>query len=148
MPSYQQLQSDMTAALKAGDKTRTGTLRLLYSALQQQQIDGRKELSEADVIAAIQKQVKQRKDSIDQYRQGNREDLVAKEQAELAILEEYLPRMMGEAEIEAEVRAILAEKGLSGPSAVGAVMKEFMARHRGRADGKSVQQVAGRLVAG
>ncbi len=148
MASYEQIQTEMTAALKAGDKLRTSTLRLLFSALKQVKIDGQKELTEADVAAVIQKQVKQRKDSIDQYTKGNRPDLAEKEQAELAILEAYLPKAMTEAEIEAEVRVILAEKGLSGPSAAGAVMKEFMARHKGKADGKTVQQVAGRVIAG
>lgn len=148
MPSFDSIQADMVAAMKAGDKAKTATLRLLFSALKQQKIDDRKELTEADVLAILQKQVKQRKDSIEQFRAGNRADLVEKEEAELAILSAYLPAGMTETEIEAEVRAILAEKGLSGPSAAGGVMKEFMARHRGRADGKTVQAIAARLAQG
>jgi len=148
MATYDQIQTEMTAALKAGDKLRTSTLRLLFSALKQQKIDGQKEITEADVAAIIQKQVKQHKDSIEQYRKGNRPDLVEKEEAELVILEAYLPKGMSEGEIEAEVRAIVAEKSLAGPSGAGAVMKEFMARHKGKADGKTVQQIAGRVLGG
>ena len=142
------IESDLKIAMKSGDKRRVSTLRLLLSALKNERISAQRELTGEEGEAIVRRAVKQRKEAIDVYASSGRTDLAAAEKEELAILESYLPQMMGESEIEAEVRAILAEKSLSGPSAVGAVMKEFMARHRGKADGKLVQQVAQRLATG
>jgi len=139
-------ENDLKNALKAGDKTKVSTLRLLIASLKNEKIQAGRELTAEEVEAAVRRAVKQRKDSIEQYSQGGRSDLVAAEKAELAILEGYLPQGMSEAELETTIRAIVAEKGFSSGRDVGLLMKEVMSRHRGRVDGRKAQEIALRIL--
>lgn len=140
------IEADLRAAMKSGDKRRVGTLRLLLSALKNERISAGRELTQEEAEAVIRRAVKQRKEAIALYEQGGRADLVAAEREELAILEGYLPQAMPEAELEATVRAIIAEKGFSSSRDVGQLMKELMARHRGRVDGKRAQEIARKIL--
>jgi uncharacterized protein YqeY len=132
--------------MKAGEKRRVTTLRLLLANLKNERIQAQRELTAEDVEAVIRRGVKQRKDSIEQYGKGGRQDLVDAETEELAILEGYLPKGMSDAEIEAALREVIAEKDLSSSKDVGLAMKELMARHKGRVDGKQAQTIARRLL--
>jgi uncharacterized protein len=140
------IEEDLKAAMKSGDKRRVATLRLLLSALKNEKIQAQRDLTGEEVESVLRRAVKQRRDSIEQYARGGRQDLVDAETAELAILEEYLPKGLTEAEIEAELRAIIQEKGFASAKDVGLAMKEVMARHRGRVDGKKAQEIARRLL--
>ncbi|GIL69744.1 hypothetical protein Vretimale_10240 [Volvox reticuliferus] len=139
------LKADMKDAMKAKDQSRLDAIRFLNAAIKQREIELREgggTINDQEVIKVIQKLVKQRKDSIESYRAGGRDDLVAKEQSELSLLEGYLPAMMTSAEVEAVVEQVIAELGLSGSKAMGAVMKAVMARTGGRADNKTVSDLA------
>jgi uncharacterized protein len=140
------IEEDLKAAMKSGDKRRVATLRLLLSALKNEKIQAQRDLTGEEVESVLRRAVKQRRDSIEQYARGGRQDLVDAETAELAILEEYLPKGLTEPEIEAELRAIIQEKGFASAKDVGLAMKEVMARHRGRVDGKKAQEIARRLL--
>ena len=139
-------EDDLKAAMKGGDKTKVATLRLLIAALKNERIQAGRELTADEIEAAVRRGVKQRKDSIEQYAKGGRQDLVEAEKAELAVLESYLPRGLSDAEIEAAIHAIVDEKGFSSGKDVGLVMKELMARHRGRVDGKRAQEMARQIL--
>ncbi|SRR6266508_2981053 len=139
-------EGDLKAALKAGDKTKVATLRLLIAALKNERIHAGRDLTADEVEAAVRRAVKQRKDSIEQYDKGGRQDLVDAEKAELVVLESYLPKGLSDEEIGAAIRAIVAEKGFSSGKDVGLVMKELMARHRGRVDGKRAQEMARQIL--
>ena len=132
--------------MKSGDKRRVATLRLVLSSLKNEKIQAQRELTDEEVESVLRRAVKQRKDSIEQYDRGGRQDLVQAETEELAIIEEYLPKGLSDAEAEAAIRAIIEEKGLQSAKDVGQVMKEVMARHRGRVDGKRAQEIARRLL--
>lgn len=139
-------EDDLKAAMKGGDKTRVATLRLLIAALKNERIQAGREITADEVEAAVRRAVKQRKDSIEQYAKGGRQDLVDAEKAELAVLESYLPKGLSESDLEAAIRAIVAEKGFSSGKDVGLVMKELMARHKGRVDGKRAQEMARQIL--
>jgi uncharacterized protein YqeY len=139
-------EDDLKAAMKGGDKTKVATLRLLIAALKNERIQAGRELTADEVEAAVRRAVKQRKDSIEQYAKGGRQDLVDAEKAELAVLESYLPKGLSESDLEAAIRAIVAEKGFSSGKDVGLVMKELMARHKGRVDGKRAQEMARQIL--
>jgi hypothetical protein len=141
------IESDLKAALKAGEKRRVATLRLLLSALQNEKIAAGRDLTDEEAQAVIRRAVKQRRESIDQFTRGGREDLARGESEELAILEAYLPAGLTDAEVEAEIRRIIGEKGFTSQRDAGLVMKELMAAHRGRVDGKRAQEIARRLLA-
>lgn len=132
----------MVTAMKARDKTRTATLRNVFSALKNRQIETAEELSDSETLRVLRSQVKQRQDSIEQYQKGNRPDLVEKETAELKIIQEYLPAMMSTDEVRALVAEIIAETGASSLADMGKVMPRVMAAGQGRIDGK----LAGQLV--
>jgi uncharacterized protein YqeY len=140
------LEEDLKTAMKSGDKRRVATLRLLLSVLKNEKIQAQRALTDEEVEAALRRGVKQRKDSIEQYAKGGRQDLVDAETEELAILEGYLPKGISDAELESALRAIIAEKGLTAQKDVGLAMKELMARHRGRVDGKRAQEIARGLL--
>lgn len=139
-------ENDLKAALKAGDKTKVATLRLLIAALKNERIQVGRDLTPDEVEAALRRAVKQRKDSIEQYARGGRQDLVDAEKAELAVLESYLPQGLSNGDLEAAIQAIVAEKGFSSARDVGPLMKELMARHRGRVDGKRAQEMARKIL--
>lgn len=140
------IESDLKAAMKSGDKKRVGTLRLVLSALKNEKINAQRELTGEESEAVLRRAVKQRKESIEVYEKGGRPDLAASEKEELAILESYLPQAMPDSELEDTLRAIIAEKGFTSGKDVGLLMKELMARHRGRADGKRAQEMARKLL--
>ena len=139
-------EEDLKTAMKGGDKTRVATLRLLIAALKNERIQAGRELTADEVEAAVRRGVKQRKDSIEQYAKGGRQDLVDAEKAELAVLEGYLPKGLSEGDLESAIRSIISEKGLSTGKDVGLLMKELMARHRGRVDGKRAQEIARQIL--
>ena len=116
------ITDDMKAAMRAREAARLSTIRLLLAAIKQREVDERKELADAEVVAVIDKMVKQRKDSITQFEAGNRKDLADGERAELAILETYLPQRLGEAEIDAAIDAAIARTGAAGAAGMGKVM--------------------------
>ena len=140
------IEQDLKAAMKSGDKRRVSTLRLLLSALKNEKINSQRELTAEESEAIIRRAVKQRKESIEVYERTGRADLAAAEKEELGILETYLPLAMSDAELEEAVRGIISEKGFSSAKDVGHLMKELMARHRGRADGKRAQEIARKLL--
>jgi len=140
------IESDLKQALKAGEKRRVATLRLLLSAFQNERIHAGRELTDEEAEGVIRRAVKQRREAIEQYTRGNREDLARGESEELAILEAYLPAGLTEEEVEAAIRDIIREKGYSTAREAGLVMKDLMALHRGRVDGKRAQEIARRLL--
>ncbi len=140
------IEGDLKTAMKSGDKARVATLRLLLAALKNEKIQAQRELTGEESEAVLRRAVKQRRDSIEQYGRGGRQDLVDSESRELAIIEEYLPKGMTNAEIEAALVDIIREKGFLASKDVGLAMKELMAAHRGRVDGKKAQEIARRLL--
>ena len=140
------IEEDLKAAMKSGDKRRVATLRLLLSVVKNEKIQAQRDLTAEEVEAVLRRSVKQRKDSIEQYARGGRQDLVDAETEELAILEGYLPKGLTSAEIESALQDVIREKGFSSSKDVGLAMKELMARHRGRVDGKQAQEIARRLL--
>lgn len=128
------ITEDMKNAMRAKEAERLGAIRLLLAALKQKEVDERVELTDADVVAVVDKLIKQRKDSIAQYQQAAREDLAAKEAAELAILEAYLPPRMSADEIDQAVQAIVATSGAKGPGDMGKVMGLVKQQLAGKAD--------------
>ena len=136
------IASDMKDALRAKDAPRLSTLRLLKSALEYSKIEKKQEtLTDADVVAVIKKQIKQRQDSIEGFEKGSRADLVEKEKAELAVLKAYLPEELSPAQIEEVVKATIAEVGATMKTDMGKVMKAVQTKLAGRADNKLVSQI-------
>jgi uncharacterized protein len=135
------LTADMKDAMRAREAERLSTIRLLLSALKNAQIEAMHPLSEDEATAVLRKQAKMRRDSIEQYRKGGREDLAAKEEAELGVIEAYLPAAPSDDQIRAHVRDAIAETGASGPKDMSAVMRATMARLGGQADGRQVQGI-------
>ena len=134
MSLKQQLAEDMKAAMKSGDKHTLGVVRLINAAIKQREVDERIELDDAAVIAAMEKMVKQRKDSVSQFDAAGREDLSAVERAEIVVIEKYLPAKLGEAEILAAIDAAIAETGASGPADMGKLMGALKPKLAGQAD--------------
>lgn len=129
-----QITEDMKNAMRAKETERLGTIRLLLAAIKQKEVDERIEMTDAHVLAITEKLIKQRKDSITQFQAANREDLVAKESAELAILQAYMPAQLSEAEIANEVKMAIASTGASGPQDMGKVIGALKGKLAGRAD--------------
>lgn len=128
------ITEDMKTAMRAKDSARLGAIRFLQAAIKQKEVDERVMADDAAIVGVIEKLAKQRRDSIAQFEQAGRTDLVEKERAELALLRSYLPEQMSEAELSAAVAAAIAESGASGPQAMGKVMALLKARIAGRAD--------------
>ncbi|WP_322521857.1 GatB/YqeY domain-containing protein [Guyparkeria halophila] len=142
------LTADMKTAMKSGAKSRLATIRMLIAAIKQREIDERREVSEDEAMAILTKQAKQRRESIAQYESAGRDDLKAIEEAELAIIETYLPQPLSPEEIEAAVAEIIAAEQATDLSQMGAVMKTARERLAGRADMAAVSQaVRSRLSA-
>ena len=134
MPLKSRITDDMKAAMRAHEAARLSTIRLLLAAIKQREVDERRELSDADIVAVIERMVKQRKDSITQFEAGKRQDLADAERAEVAILDGYLPQRMSEAEIDAAVDAAIARTGAAGAAGMGKVMGVLKGELAGRAD--------------
>ena len=128
------ITDDMKAAMRAKETARLGTIRLLLAAVKQKEVDERTELDDAAVSSIVEKLIKQRKDSISQFQAAGRDDLVAAEQAELVVLQAYLPEQLSAAEVEAAVIAAIAESGASSAKDMGKVMGLLKPRLAGRAD--------------
>lgn len=137
----EKLTAHRTDAMRARDADRLSTIRLMLAALQNAQIEAMHPLSDEEAIAVLRKQAKMRRDSIEQFRKGGREDLVRKEEAELVIVESYLPAGMSEEQLRAVVRAVIAESGATGPKEMSTVMRTAMSRLGGQADGRQVQGI-------
>ena len=141
--------SDMTAAMKAKDAARTSTLRMVKAAIMHREKEGGGELTDEDVTKLLRSQVKQRRDSVEQYQKAGRQELVDKEAAEIVVIEEYLPQAASEAEIEQAVTAAVAETGATSMKDMGAVMKAAMAKLAGKnADGKLLSETVKKKLAG
>jgi uncharacterized protein YqeY len=136
----ERLTEDMKAAMKGGDKDRLGVIRLINAAIKQREVDERIMLDDAQVLAAIEKMLKQRRDSITQFRAAGREDLASKEEFEVGVIQAYMPAQLSEAEVEAIVAAAIAESGAAGPKDMGKVVGLVKAKVAGRADMGSVSQ--------
>ncbi len=128
------LTDDMKAALKAKDPRRLGAVRLALAAVKQREIDDRRELADPDVIGVLEKMIKQRRDSIVQYRAGGRQDLVDQEQFEIDVLAAYLPQQASAAEVDAVIAEAIAATGAKGVADMGKVMGQVKAKLAGRAD--------------
>ena len=134
MPLKDQITDDMKSAMRAKDSVRLGTIRLLTAAMKQKEVDERIELNDTMVLAIIEKMIKQRKDSIQQFEAGGRQDLAEIEKTELSILAAYMPAGLSEAEIRAEVAAAVTASGAAGPQDMGKVMAIVKPKLAGRAD--------------
>lgn len=140
------VRADMTAAMKAQEKERLSTLRMLQSSLKNEQINVGHELSDEEAMTVIRKAMKQREDSIEQYTNAGRTELAEKERSEMELLKTYLPPELTEAEIESGLREIIASTGAQSKKDFGKVMKEATARFKGRVDGKKIQEIVQRLL--
>ena len=143
-----QLTDDMKAAMKGGDKHSLGVIRLMNAAIKQREIDERIELDDAQVLAVLDKMVKQRRDSVTQYEAANREDLAAVEREEITVIERYLPAKLGEAEIIAAIDAAKAETGASSQADIGKLMGVLKPRLAGQADMGLVSKLVKQRLAG
>ena len=128
------ISNDIKAAMKSGDKAKTGTLRLINAAIQTAEIEAKTTIDDAAVIGVMTKMVKQRRDSIAQFTSGNRPDLAAIEQAEIVIIEAYLPSQMDDAAVSAAIASAIAESGAASPKDMGKVMAILKAKHAGQMD--------------
>ena len=143
-----QLTDDMKAAMKAGDKERLAVIRLINAAIKQKEVDERIELDDPQVIAVLDKMVKQRRDSVSQYDAAGRDDLAGVERAEIAVIEHYLPARMSEAEIVDVIDAAMRETGATGPGDMGKLMGALKPRLAGKADMGEVSAILKRRLAG
>jgi uncharacterized protein len=148
MSLKQRLIDDMKAAMKAGEKERLGTIRLMNAAIKQKEVDERVEVDDTQVLAILEKMMKQRKDSVSQFEAANREDLAVIERAEMAIIEQYLPAKLGEAEVLAVIDAVIAEIGASSPADMGKVMGAVKPKLAGQADMGDVSKLIKQRLAG
>jgi uncharacterized protein len=153
MSLKQRLTDDMKAAMKAGEKDRLGTIRLINAAIKQKEVDERIQLDDAQVLAILDKMVKQRKDSIAQYEAAGREELAAIERAEIGVIAQYLPAKLGEAEILAAIDAAVAEHaaqsgGATGPAEMGKIMGVLKPKLAGQADMGEVSKLLKQRLAG
>ena len=146
MSLKEQINKDLKEAMKAKDTQKRDALRLLNSAFKQIEVDERKELTDEDVIKIIQKQVKQRNDSIEQYKQAGRDDLVAKEQLEIDYYKVYLPAQLSDEELENVLKEIIEQVGATSMKEMGKVMGLATKQLAGKADGKRINQVVKRLL--
>jgi uncharacterized protein len=140
------LNSDLKQALRNGEKVKLLVIRLILSAINNAEIARRSKLEDPDILGVMVKEAKQREESIIAFKQGNRPDLVAKEEAELAILKTYLPQPVSHDEIVAEVKKVIAEFGAQGPHDKGKVMPKVIAQLKGRADGREINEVVTELL--
>jgi len=146
MSLFDTIQSDMYAAMKSGDKHKTGTLRVALSTLKDKKIEKREDLTEVEAIKIIQNLVKQRKEAADIYKENGRNDLMENENAELEILNAYLPQMMSEDDLRILVKKVVEDTGASSLSDIGKVMPEVMKQSAGKADGKMAQSIVRDLL--
>lgn len=128
------IAADMKSAMKAGEKLRLGTIRLILAAIKQQEVDGRKVLDDQEVVALLQRMVKQRREAMVQFGRGQRDDLVAREREEIAIIQDYLPEALSANEVQRLIDEVVIEVGATSPRDMGSVMKRLRPALQGRAD--------------
>ncbi|HIP96198.1 MAG TPA: GatB/YqeY domain-containing protein [Anaerolineae bacterium] len=148
MSLKQKLQDDLKQAIRDGDSNRKSTIRLALTAITNAEVQKRRELDEAETLAILSREAKQRRESVEEYRKAGRVDLVAQEEAELQILLSYMPAQMSRDEIVDRAREVIAEVGATSPAQMGAVMRRLMPALRGRADGRVVSEVVRELLSG
>ncbi len=151
MSMIERIQNDITAAMKARDEKRLSTLRMVKTALKNREIEKMAPLDDKESHAVLTTLIKQRKDSVEQFTKGGRQEMADKEAAEIVLIESYLPQAAGEAEVAAGVKAVIAEMGHPTMKEMGAVMKNAMARFSGagmRVDGKMVSEIVKRELQG
>ena len=140
------IQDDLRDAMRAKDEPRKAALRMLTAAIKNAEIEARGDLAEGDLLAVVQRQVKQRRESIAEFSKAGRDDLVAQEERELDAFAGYLPEEASRDEIVEAARAVVAEAGASGPRDIGKVMPLLVERFRGRADGRQINEVVRELL--
>ncbi|PAT40778.1 GatB/YqeY domain-containing protein [Vandammella animalimorsus] len=148
MSLKERITEDMKAAMRAKESQRLGTIRMLQAAIKQREVDERIELDDAAIVAIVDKLIKQRKDSIAAFEQAGRHDLVAQEQAELQVLQVYLPARLSAQEVAAAVARIVADVGASGPADMGKVMAQAKQELAGKADMGAVSAAVKAALAG
>ena len=146
MPLLDKINTDLKAAMRAKEELRLLVLRTLLSSINYAEIAKQKKLDDGGIIEVIGKEIKQRRESIEAYDKGNRQDLSAKEKAEMAILQEYMPAQMSRDEITAIVEKVIAEVGPKGPGDKGKVMQKLMPQVKGKADGNEVNSIVTDLL--
>ena len=142
----QKLSDDLKQAMRSGDTVKRGAIRMLMAAMNNVEKARQAELKDSDIFGVIAKEVRQRRESIEAFKQGNRQDLVDKEEAELAILQEYLLQQMTREEVVEAARKVMAEVGAEGPGDKGKVMPKLMAQLKGQADGREINEVVSELL--
>ena len=147
MTLRERIQSEITTAMRSGDALRRDTLRMAESAIYNAEKRDRRTYTDEDIVGVLSREVKTRRESVDAFRKGGRDDLASKEEAEIGILEVYLPAQLGEAEIAALVDEAIATTAASGPRDMGKVMGWLSPRTKGRADGRAVSQAVGQALA-
>jgi len=140
------LNADLKAAMKAGEKDKVLTIRGLLAELKNEKVKKNEDLEESEIIMVMKRCAKMRRDSIEQYGKGGRDDLVTKEERELEIINTYLPEELGEAQVEEIARKAIEEVGAAGRQDFGKVMKAIMSQHRDRIDGKLAREIINRLL--
>ncbi len=141
MSIKEQIDKEMVTAAKAKDKAKLSALRMIKAAVHNREIDARRDLTEPEMLQVLSSLVKQRQDSIEQFKKGNRNDLVEKEEAELGIIKSFMPEQMSGDEIEEEISKAISETGAIGVKDMGKVMKALMPKVAGKADGKLVSEL-------
>ena len=142
----QKLTDDLKQAMRSGDNLKRSTIRLLMSAINNAEIARQATLEDADILGIIAREVRQRHESIEAFKQGNRPDLVTQEETELAVLQQYLPPQMTREEIVEAARRVIAEVGAEGPGDKGKVMPKLIPQLKGRADGREINAVVSELL--
>jgi len=142
------LMADLKEAMKSGDKTRLWVIRMVRARIQNAEIAQQKTLDDSDVLGLIAKEARERRESIAEFKKGNRQDLVEKEEAELAILVQYLPQQISRDEVVAAARQVIAEVGAKGPGDKGKVMPKLIAQLKGKAEGREINEVVTELLKG
>ena len=148
MALREKLDEDLKSAMRAKDSLRMNTVRGLKSAIKYREIELMKPLDDAGILGVMATEIKRRRDSVEQYRAGNRPDLADKEEAEIKILQEFLPQQLTREEVEAKVAEAITRVGAQGPKDMGAVMKALLPEVQGRADGKVVSELVKQRLAG
>jgi uncharacterized protein YqeY len=138
----QHINEDLKKAIRSKEGIRVSCLRLLKASIKNKQVEKGRDLTDEEVMGLISSAIKKGKEAVEAFRKGKREDLATKEESEITILQEYLPKQLGAEEIEKIVREVVSQLGATGPKDLGRVMKEAVARMAGRADGKTVNEIA------
>mgnify|MGYP000851220472 CR=1 FL=1 len=147
MGLQERLMDEMKDAMRRGDISRRDTLRMVRAAVKNAEIDLRREATDQEIEDIIRREVKRRQEAIEMFRQGNRQDLIAQEEEQLAVLQEYLPEQLSRDAIQEVVEQVVSELGATGPAQMGPVMREVMARLKGRADGRLTNEIVREVLA-